>query len=989
MEAVLNRLRDSVDRFDAHFQRAFDEYGRVESVREILDDRVVPHFILEQHSRVDFITASRQLQQRVQRVFDTKIRALRRLVRAAEKAAQKVDVDTELGPTLGSERLCRAQMRALNASLVHNSHIWRKSGGKPKSGVHVALETYKCSGAVKRDFDWTEQALIEQTMAENAQHDAALLRQYIGTYSGLTRMFPGFYWNVGPEQFSMDLFDPRFRPWFTAAESAPRDVLFLLDFSGSAKGLNVHLIKTSVMAVLQTLTPNDFFAGIWYNSRRELVLTNCTEPRGDTFVPATSRNKLLFRRFLDRLEERDQAVLPPAMEASFAQFVHAHHQNSSMEEAARPLRSGGHRLVLLFTDGIEFWPTDVVQRYQQHEKAHGSPPIRVFGHSIGHGRGVQSALTWLTCQTKAGLAQAEIGSVAEIRLKARVHLAKLSEVLALAYRERAADPERRPISWTNPYMDVQRGGAVLSLSMPLLGPQSAIYRDLNLSREQLMERRLDIGFAELARVMALEGEDGTLAYAFLVDNNGLVYFHPRLSTRPAELFAFRRTLCHRISTTLLRSNIRVPFSKADELVHQQLGYVDSVPHRDLLELEPDSPLMQQFRTRLVRRQCGTGEAPLEDAQRQLRCVPLKDTPLVIGMVLIKERARVSTSKQHFQNGREGVQEDEEDPFELAERFRAGFPTEDEPNEETANRRQFSPQNGNGSFAHQSVGILLTPGPIEQWELSTALSSARPLSRFRALIRLLPSVRPADPFLAHLSALAPDSVFPLWAASWNSTVSSVTSMRWPSSSASGSCAPRPLPPRIEPRLFRSAFLQIRASSLRDRAALTAFFPRCEFKSVNGIVQRTKPPPELADDDETGNGKLKIEVDLVDGGSADTILSVQKSMAFVANSIPLVQIGVQLRGNFFQLKFQRALQQQQGSWQECAKAGRKCLLISDDSVLLASSDPGFLLDAGVVHLSNAEPELFSELLSRGFIQKPDPKILADPIQKPTQHFSRLTT
>uniref|UniRef100_A0A183CEY6 Recep_L_domain domain-containing protein n=1 Tax=Globodera pallida TaxID=36090 RepID=A0A183CEY6_GLOPA len=263
---------------------------------------------------------------------------------------------------------------------------------------------------------------------------------------------------------------------------------------------------------------------------------------------------------------------------------------------------------------------------------------------------------------------------------------------------------------------------------------------------------------------------------------------------------------------------------------------------------------------------------------------------------------------------------------------------------------------------------MTFSPIEQWELSTALSSARPLSRFRALIRLLPSVRRADPFLAHLSALAPDSVFPLWAASWNSTVSSVTSMRRPSSSVSGSCAPRPLPPRIEPRLFRSAFLQIRASSLRDRAALTAFFPRCEFKSVNGIVQRTKPPPELADDDdETSNGKLRIEVDLVDGGSADTILSVQKSVAFVGNSIPLVQIGVQLRGHFFQLKFQRALQQQQGSWQECAKAGRKCLLISDDSVLLASSDPGFMLDAGVVHLSSAEPELFSELLSRGFIRK----------------------
>ncbi|KAL3076550.1 hypothetical protein niasHS_014455 [Heterodera schachtii] len=221
-------------------------------------------------------------------------------------------------------------------------------------------------------------------------------------------------------------------------------------------------------------------------------------------------------------------------------------------------------------------------------------------------------------------------------------------------------------------------------------------------------------------------EDATLAYVFLVDNNGIVYFSLRLYTRRAvDVFAVRRTVCHRISSTLLLSNICVPFTRADELVHQQLlGYIiDSVPHRALLEVEPDTPLMRRFCARLVRRQkSGIGTASLEDAQRQ---------------------------------------DDEMDPFQLAERFKsAGFESNGQKQEQEGIKEEaeFVNKNNNNSLAQPLVGILLSPGPIKQWPLSAALSSAvRPLSHFRALFRLLPSLRRGHPFLAHLSALAPDSL----------------------------------------------------------------------------------------------------------------------------------------------------------------------------------------------------------------------------------------
>jgi hypothetical protein len=58
---------------------------------------------------------------------------------------------------------------------------------------------------------------IEKAFIENIKNDKTLLRQYIGTYTGITRIFPAFQWETEP-LLSVDLFDSRFRPWFLGAE---------------------------------------------------------------------------------------------------------------------------------------------------------------------------------------------------------------------------------------------------------------------------------------------------------------------------------------------------------------------------------------------------------------------------------------------------------------------------------------------------------------------------------------------------------------------------------------------------------------------------------------------------------------------------------------------------------------------------------------------------------------------------------------------------
>jgi hypothetical protein len=115
-----------------------------------------------------------------------------------------------------------------------------------RSGVHVTVEAFKCGkyptnndlksefleNSVVRDFEWTGMKKIEKSFVENSKKDRNLLRQYIGTNSGLTRVFPGkhkmvvlhipinflaFLWEREP-LLSVDLFNPIHRPWFFGAE---------------------------------------------------------------------------------------------------------------------------------------------------------------------------------------------------------------------------------------------------------------------------------------------------------------------------------------------------------------------------------------------------------------------------------------------------------------------------------------------------------------------------------------------------------------------------------------------------------------------------------------------------------------------------------------------------------------------------------------------------------------------------------------------------
>ena len=53
-------------------------------------------------------------------------------------------------------------------------------------------------------------------------------------------------------------YDPRYRPWYAVGASGPKDVLVVIDTSGSMVGTRISLAREAARYVLDTLTDGDY-----------------------------------------------------------------------------------------------------------------------------------------------------------------------------------------------------------------------------------------------------------------------------------------------------------------------------------------------------------------------------------------------------------------------------------------------------------------------------------------------------------------------------------------------------------------------------------------------------------------------------------------------------------------------------------------------------------------------------------------------------------
>ena len=187
---------------------------------------------------------------------------------------------------------------------------------------------------------------------------------YVAHSSGSIRTYPGS--PQGRSANSCDSYDARLRPWYIAASSGPKDIVFVLDKSGSMSrdsGVNGRsrwsLMVEATATILDTLTQNDFVSIVLFDSA-SFVLGGRTR-----MIRADAAGINALKSELNAAGPGGGTDFTSGFTRAFPLFT------SSVEETSRCTR-----VMVFLTDGI----AGDSESSQDAAIANGQASLRAFGN---------------------------------------------------------------------------------------------------------------------------------------------------------------------------------------------------------------------------------------------------------------------------------------------------------------------------------------------------------------------------------------------------------------------------------------------------------------------------------------------------------------------------------------------------------------------------------------------------------------------------------
>ncbi|XP_034938366.1 voltage-dependent calcium channel subunit alpha-2/delta-3 isoform X2 [Chelonus insularis] len=477
----------------------------------------------------------------VGRMLRRKMDAVKCILKVAEEAAEEWNstivtnityysgkYSTVVGkkpPTL-PKSIEKNMYRYREMELNPDSHFYNIPVNTSHSSVHIPTNVYDFGPAVEEAIGWSE--ALDDVFRQNYQSDPALSWQYFGSITGMLRQYPAMQWKTAqnPTDDAADLYDCRIRSWFIEAATCSKDMIILVDSSGSMTGMGYTIAKAVVNSILDTLSNNDFVTVLQYTNETDEVVP-CFK---DKLIQATPENLQTFRNMMEKLDPLEVANLTDAFTRAF-----------SILKTYRESRGCGpdtpcNQLIMLVTDGVASNISEVFDVWNRQENG-TAIPVRVFTYLLGR----------------------EVTNVREIQLMAcenrgyytHVHTQEEAQEQVLKYIPVVARPlvlqgYYHPVVWTHTYTDVslakgedvrQDPGIFNTTSWQeyrLLTSVSIPAFDRKGNRNNETRRANLLGVAgtdvpiEAIEKLTLPYKLGVNGYAFIVSNNGYVILHPDL-----------------------------------------------------------------------------------------------------------------------------------------------------------------------------------------------------------------------------------------------------------------------------------------------------------------------------------------------------------------------------------------------------------------------------------------------------------------------------
>ncbi|XP_072001021.1 voltage-dependent calcium channel subunit alpha-2/delta-4 isoform X3 [Engystomops pustulosus] len=460
---------------------------------------------------VDGLELVRKFSEEMESMLRRKVEAVERLVEAAEEA----DLHHEFNTSLEFEyyNSVRINEKDENDNYVElgdefileaNEHFNNLMVNTTLSNIQLPTNVYNKDPDILNGVYMSE--ALNPVFVDNFQRDPTLTWQYFGSSTGFFRLYPGIKWV--PDENGVISFDCRNRGWYIQAATSPKDIVIVVDISGSMKGLRMTIAKHTINTLLDTLGENDFVNIIAYNDYVHYI-----EPcfKG-ILVQADRDNREHFKQLVDELQAKGVGTVNKALIEAFKIL-------QEFKEAGQ----GGlcNQAIMLITDGAVEEYEPVFEKYNWPDKK-----VRMFTYLIGREVTFAENVKWIACNNKGYYTQ--ISTLADVQENVMEYLHVLSRPMVINHDH--------DIIWTEAYMDSalpQSEELFASQAQSLLLMTTVAMPVFSKKNETRSEGILlgvvgsDVPLRELLK-LAPRYKLGVHGYAFLNTNNGYILSHPDL-----------------------------------------------------------------------------------------------------------------------------------------------------------------------------------------------------------------------------------------------------------------------------------------------------------------------------------------------------------------------------------------------------------------------------------------------------------------------------
>lgn len=495
-------IREWVDQMQKHLITLTDTSSGMSKLVEIYH-RHRTHFSVESNNARDLVATAAG---NIERLLANRSQALKRLATEAEKFQKEHEWKSHSEHDKIVYYNAKDDLNQTDNEFRYipdDFHIdpdFKRPVSYNTTAVHIPTDIYEGSTIILNELNWTKS--LEDVFRKNKEEDPSLLWQVFGSATGLARYYPASPWiDSSNTPDKIDRYDVRRRPWYIQGAASPKDMLILVDASGSVSGLTLKLIKTSVSKMLETLSDDDFVNVVYFNDKASYAA--CFH----NLVQANVRNKRILKDAVQNITAKGITNYKGGFELAFSQLAQV---NVS--------RANCNKIIMLFTDGGEERAEEIFEKYNPKQA------VRIFTFSVGQHNYDKGPVQWMACANKGYYY--EIPSIGAIRLNTQEYLDVLGRPMV------KADKKAKQVQWTNVYLDVLELGLVITGTLPVF---NKTYTGSKKSQNQLIlgVMAIDVSLEDIKRLTP-RFTFGPNGYYFAIDPNGYVLLHPNLQPLTAK-----------------------------------------------------------------------------------------------------------------------------------------------------------------------------------------------------------------------------------------------------------------------------------------------------------------------------------------------------------------------------------------------------------------------------------------------------------------------